>query len=267
MKRPVHLPDFTDPPLDEVVLGVQFAPIPSYSSVFARDVWGLFKKEFPKVQEQLLLDPQFETFGGANIQPDFRFQVSAPPIGSRLWFVSKEENHLVQFQSDRFLTNWRKRPNPQPYPRFEGIAHTFEKNLRTLSEYVEAHFDHSLDINQAEVAYINLIPVDDFSHAGDWFSLWNGGNLNVEGLNTNFNEVVLDGEGRPYARLFHSIQSVFSVDGRYRAFNLSLTFRGKPAGNDIESAMKFLVAGREAIVLRFKEVTAEKAHKVWGILG
>ena len=265
MKRPEHLPDFTNPPLDEVVLGVQFSPVQSYASVDARDVWGLFKDEFPNVQEQALLQPQFETFGGANLQPSFQFQVGAAPVGSRLWFVSAEENHLLQFQSDRFLTNWRKSPNPQPYPRFEAIAETFERNLISLTAHLESHLAYVMDVNQAEVSYINLIPVGDFSDAGKWFSVWNGGILNIEGINTSFNEVIKDQHGKPYARLFHAIQSVYSVDGRHKAFNLSLTFRGKPSGSDINSAMSFLTAGREAIVMRFKEMTTAAAHITWGI--
>lgn len=267
MKRPEHLPDFTDPPLDEVVLGVQFAPVLSYASVDARDVWELFRSEFPKVQEQLLLQPQFETFGGANLQPSFQFQVGAPPVGSRLWFISAQENHLLQFQSDRFLMNWRKNPNPQPYPRFEGIADAFEKNLISLASHLESHFDHATEINQAEVTYINIIPIDEFSDVDQWFSVWNGGILNIEGLNTSFNEVIKDENGKPYARLFHAIQSVYSIDGKHKAFNLSLTFRGKPSGTDVASAMHFLTTGREAIVMRFKQMTTDTAHRHWGIRG
>jgi len=267
MKRPEHLPDFTAPPLDEVVLGVQFAPVPSYTSVASRDVWELFKDEFPTVQEQPLLQPQFETFGGSNIQPSFQFQVGAPPVGSRLWFLSAEENNLLQFQSDRFLTNWRKHPNLQPYPRFEAIAEAFEKNLILLASHFQESLSYTIDINQAEITYVNNIPVDDFNEAGKWFSILSGSILNIEGLNTNFNETISDENGKSYARLFHAIQSVYTIDGRHRAFNLSLTFRGKPFGNDISSAIGFLKAGREAIVMRFQQMTTDAAHKHWGIKG
>ena len=67
MKRPEHLPDFTDPPLDEVVIGVQFAPVPGYNSVHSMGIWELFQPEFPKVVEQPMIETQFETFGGSNI--------------------------------------------------------------------------------------------------------------------------------------------------------------------------------------------------------
>lgn len=265
MQRPAHLPDFTDPPLDEVVLGVQFEPVPGFSSVHTKDVWDLFRDEFPQVQEQPLLQPQFETFGGANLQPSFQFQVGAGPVGSRLWFISEQENNLLQFQPDRFLTNWRKNPNQQPYPRFEGIAEAYKSYLTVLVEHLSKHFAYDVGINQAEVSYINVIPVSGFSEVGKWFNLWSGSDLNIEGLNTSFSEVILDASGKPYARLFHAIQSVYTVDGKHLAYNLSLTFRGKPMGNDIESALKFLISGREAIVLRFNSITTSFSHDFWGV--
>ncbi len=264
MKRPEHLPAFTSPPLDEVVVGVQFAPVQSYTPVNSRDVWELFKSEFPKVQEQSLLPQQFETFGGANLQPSIHFQIGAP-LGSRLWFISEAENHLLQFQSDRFLMNWKKNPNPQPYPRFEGIADAFEKHLISLAKHLDSQLNYALHVNQAEITYINNIPIDDFANAGRWLSVWNDGILNIENLNTSFNEIVNDKTGKAYARLFHAIQSANTLDGKHKVLNLSLTFRGKPLANDIEAAMSFLRAGREAIVMRFKQMTTAFAHQHWGI--
>jgi len=263
MKRPIHLPDYDEPPLTEVALGVQFAPVSEYKSVYSSKVWELFKEDFPKLQEFPLAETQFETFGGINVQPSFQLQVGAPPVGSLLWFISNDENHILQFQPNRLVTNWRKQKNSQPYPRFEGIAKSFEKNLQTLAEHFDSSFNCQIDINQAEVAYVNIIPVGDFSKANDWFSLWTGGNLNIESLSTNFTEVILDESNKPFARLRYDIQSVFSHDGKNKAFKLSLVYKGKPTQNDIESAMKFIELGREMIVSRFDHITTDKAHQIW----
>lgn len=265
MTRPEYLPDFENPPLDEVVLGVQFSPIAAYSSVHAGHVWRLFENEFPIVQEQPLLDPQFETFGGANIQPNIQFQIGIPPVGSRLWFVSKDDSHLLQFQRDRFLTNWRRRPKNQQYPRYDGISKKFSENLEVLEKYLSENFSCVLDVNQAEVTYINIITVENFSEADRWFSVWNDGILDIEALNSSFSEIVKDENGIPLARLFHEIQSVFSIDGKHKAFKLTLTFRGKPSGRDVESTLGFLSRGHEAIVLRFKQITTDHAHQFWGM--
>lgn len=262
--RPKHLPDFTSPPLDEVVLGVQFAQIPGYSSVDANAIWTLFKEDFPKVEEQPMLEPRFETFGGTNSQQGFQFQVGAGPVGSRLWFLSTDENHLLQFQSDRFLVNWRKRPIPQPYPRFEEIAQRFEENMSALESHLETAFHHQMDVNQAELSYINIIPVSEFADVGRIFKFWDSGDIDVEGFNSIFNEVIHNSDGKPSARLTHEIQSVFASNDSRKFFRLSLTYRGKPDGNDIASAMKFIEAGRDKIVTRFGEITTDEAQERWG---
>jgi len=266
MRRPDNLPDFSKPPLAEVVLGVQFSPVPGYSSVDARQVWELFKESFPVVEERPLLAPQFETFGGANRLSSLGFHVGPPPVGSRLWFLSQDANHLIQFQSDRFLTNWRKGPNLQPYPRFEVIADSFERNLQILADHFMAAFKYQIDINQAEVSYVNLIQVQEFAEAGKWFNLCDSGFIDIEALNTNFVQVVKDREGKPYARFYNEIQSVFSVEGKRKAFQLSLTFKGKPATSGIPSAVAFVRDGRERIVNRFRDITTAEAQEIWGRL-
>lgn len=144
MKRPDYLPDFNNPPLDEVVLGVQFAQVPGYASVFGMKVWDLFRSEFPKLQEHPVLESQFETFGGANIQAGPKIHVGAPPTVSRLWFISSDESHLLQFQPDRFIVNWRKRKETQAYPHFESIAERFEINLAELAKHLLSEFDSLL---------------------------------------------------------------------------------------------------------------------------
>lgn len=264
MTRPEYLPDFTDPPLDEVVLGVQFAPVNGYTSVGASRIWDVFRAEFPTVEEHPVLDPQFEMFGGANLQAGPRIHVGAPPVGSRLWFLSEDENHLLQFQPDRFISNWRRRPNTEQYPHFEGLAAAFEENLSRLSSRLNADFGFRMTINQAEVSYINVIPVERFSDASDWFALWDGGMIDIEGLNVSFNEVFRDQNGRPFARLNHQIQSVVTMDGAKKAFRFSLVFKGKPEGENMDSALRFLATGRDAIVMRFEETTTAKAQEYWG---
>ena len=261
--RPAHLPDFRKPPLDEVVLGVQFEAIPEYTSVFANDIWNLFRSTHPVVSEHQMLFPNFESFGGGNPQPSLQFQMGPAPIGSRQWFSTREGNDLIQFQADRFVVNWRKHTKSQDYPRFEGISEAFENNLRTLNEYVSNQFCAPLAVNQSEVAYINIIQVDDFADAG-WFKLWDNGEISIENLNIHFDEVVTDENGKPFARLKHHIQSVFSTDGNHKAFRLSLTFIGKPKSSDIEGAMDFVREGRERIVTRFGVITTDEAQKTWG---
>lgn len=264
MQRPPHLPDFDEPPLNEVVLGVQFAPLTPFNSVYLREIWDLYRDKYPKVQEFASLPPHFEIFGGQEILPPFRVQFGGAPPGSRIWFVAEEENRLLQFQPDRFLANWRKNSDQHHYPRFEAIAETYRIDLDKLAAYLHERFRHVMDINQAELTYINIIEVDDFSEISNWLNLLNNVSIDVEGLVVDLREIIKNGEDRPFARFYHSVQAVRSLDGGRKAINLSLSVRGKPESRDINSAMMFLQMAREAIVTRFDKITTENAHTHWG---
>lgn len=63
LPRPDHLPDFRTPPLNEVVVGVQFAPARGYQQILAGEVWELYRAQFPTVEEMPPIPPAFETFG------------------------------------------------------------------------------------------------------------------------------------------------------------------------------------------------------------
>lgn len=258
------LPDFLTPPLDEVVLGVQFAPCSAYLSVHAEKVWELFRKEFPEVQEHPALEPQFEVFGGHNPLSSIQIKFGLPPAKSRLWFISQDQNHLIQFQNDRLLLNWRKQPNGQEYPRFESIAKGFSEYLAKLEGFFQKTFAQQLVINQAEVSYVNIVPVKDFSEADDWFNFWGGNQLKIESLNTSFTEVVRNEHDQAYARLSYGLQSMVTQDGKGKAFQLALTFRGKPDGDKTADSTKFIETGRAKIVTGFCEITTKNAQKEWG---
>ncbi len=262
VERPKHLPDFADPPLDEVVLGVQFEPIPDFASVHAYPIWELFRGNYPTAKERVLLDPKFETFGGFNPRGNIELKVGSPPVGSRHWFISADKTHLLQFQANRFLINWRKRPDSEYYPRFENIAAEFNRNLLALSNHFRRELSYEININQAEVTYINVIPAKSFGEAGEWFSIWKSDPIEIEVLNASFSEICRNENGKPFARLYHEVQCGQKSDGT-RAFKYSLDFRGKPSGSDVPTAMQFLQAGRELIVMRFDQLTTESAHTHW----
>ena len=260
------LPDFKDPPVDEVVLGVQFEPPVGYTSVYAGKIWDLFRDEFPIVNEVPRLEPQFEVFGG-NPTPGFQFSFGAGPLRSRLWFISADENHLLQVQEDRFFLNWRKRPNGSetgvPYPRYEQISATYRTTIGRLDRFFRDHFGSGLKITQAEAAYFNVMPIESFSSVGTIFSFLNAGDLNLEGFATNLVELMVDEAGNPTARGYYELQSLMMADGQKLA-RLGLTVRGKPGGDEISDGLAFIDAARLNIISRFCDLTTLEAQKKWG---
>lgn len=265
--RPADLPDYANPPLDEVVLGVQFDSISGYGSVMARDVWELYSDELPNIQGLQALTPQFELFGrsGSHSGPNIRLE--SAPIRGRLWFISEEETHLIQFQDDRFLLNWRRRENGAAYPRFEGTSGAFVEYFKRLDELFANRLGRRISINQAEITYMNLIKIDEFTNAGSWLSILDLSQIETERFVFNVSEIVRAPDGRPVARLHHELTSARAQDGKQNLLRLGLTCRGKPDTSDIEGALAFLTMGRERIVTRFGEIATESSDQVWGRMG
>lgn len=261
MPRPADLPDYGTPPLNELVLGAQFSPIPGYSTVDAGVIWELFRSEFPIVQEQPPLSPQFETFGGG-ASPGVQIQFGPMISPMRLWFVTEQGDHLLQFQPDRLLLNWRQN-GEGTYPRYEQIAAVFHECLCKLRDHVLAAKGYELDINQIEITYINIIPVEDVSEQSKWLKILLPFGFPIEAMSANFTEIAQSEDGKPIARFHHDLRSVISIDGRNKAFQLNLTYRGKPKLPGIDGALELLGKGRVAIVKRFTELTTKEAHDAW----
>lgn len=270
MPRPDHLADYAIPPLNEVVLGVQFSQLVEYDFRFLYSLHERFCNEYPAVAHQPVLAPQFETFGGmgATLGPQIEF--GPPPLNSRTWFISSSNDHLLQVQPDRFMLNWRATdfPNDSQYPHFEQILESFFRNLSIFSDTASIKLGSRLQISQAEVSYINLISVNSFDEIGEWLRGWSDiPKSNLESLTVGQAEIINSPESRPIARLHQQLQTVLWGEwGTNRGLHLNLTFRGKPLSTDIDALKNFLLLGRERIVSRFTELTTDTAHQSWGRL-
>ena len=259
-ERPNDLPDFESPPLNEVVVGVQFNQPKGYQQILAGDVWGLFRSEFPKVEERKQLAPAFETFGLP--ARGTKFGLVTGPSHDRFWFVRPDGAELIQFQPDRLLHNWRKEGNEaNQYPRFEGMMARFCDELDRLEKYVNGLSPQSLLINQCEIAYINHIPFElaEGQKASDWLRFVDFGEHEPEDFSLIFREIVRDADDQPQGRLICEAKIGVTQMGQ-RVIILSLTVRGAPKRSTKESAYEFLIGGRSLIVSRFADLTTEAAH-------
>jgi uncharacterized protein (TIGR04255 family) len=268
--RPVDLPDFATPPLNEVVMGVQFTPAIRYQQVRVSEVWSLFREDFPSVQELIMLPPTFETFGLPPVRKErAHIDLSSIPGHSRYWFVSTSGEQLLQFQQDRLLHNWRKvGDKTNEYPRFETLIEKFESELRTLETYFISLAPQSLKINQCEISYVNHIDIENFegfASVQDWLSFVRFDKLRPDDFAMTFRRIISNSEGKPLGRFFCDAVAAFTEKNE-KVVQLTLTFRGAPAGVDINAAINFLKGGRELIVRSFKEITTDTAHQKWGIV-
>jgi uncharacterized protein (TIGR04255 family) len=264
--RPMDLPDYTDPPLSEVVLGVQFAPAAGYRQILAGDVWKLFKRNFPTVEEVMPLAPIFETFGPLPSSGMLNVNIMGRPQHNRFWFLTDRKDELIQFQSDRLIHNWRKvGDRTNEYPRFEKMIGNFTAELNKLEKYFDSLSPQRLVCNQAEISYINQIVITDESSddASRWFRFFNFEKDVPDDVSATMRRAILNSTGAPIGRLFWELNTGVTPN-QQKMFVLSLTFRGAPEDTAFGTALDFLKLGRELIVNEFAAITTDSAQEGWG---
>jgi uncharacterized protein (TIGR04255 family) len=263
--RPKNLPEFGNPPLNEVALGVQFTPAPKYSQIYSRDVWKLFEGGYPIVQEQGPLPPMFETFGFPS-QPSIQFGLGNNAQHDRFWFIAPENNKLIQFQPDRLHLNWRKVPdNGEVYPRFDNMVLEFEANFISLQKLMVDFGAPSLTCNQVELAYINHIPMEGESGAlkpTDFIKLKSAQIDNANDFNIIYRRVLYDSDQKPKGRL--TVECITALDAKASSILvLNLTVRGQPKQPTVSGSIEFLNDARNIIVNEFDSISTQNAHILW----
>src|ERR1035437_4694270 len=97
--RPKTLPNFRTPPVNEVVLSLQFATLDKLKSPYVGLFWKSLRSRYPNISEQPPVAPAFETFGAPEMQ---RMGISiqallAPPM-PRFWMEKEGQPDLLQLQ-------------------------------------------------------------------------------------------------------------------------------------------------------------------------
>jgi uncharacterized protein (TIGR04255 family) len=267
LNRPDYLPDFKNPPLNEVVFGIQFSQPNGYQQIFAGKVWELFWEDYPQVQEQVPLQPNFEVFGlqsQGNVINHLNFG-AGNLLHSRYWFLNKNGDELIQFQQNRLLHNWRKiDEQSNQYPRFESMIERFEAEINKFQNYINSFETQEIQINQCEISYINHITdTDGITDFSDWLSFINDEKLMLDDFNLRFSEVLKDNSDKPIGRLICETSLGMTQESKWMIL-LTLTVRGTPESNTINSALEFIKKGRELIVNKFSDLTTDFAHEKWG---
>lgn len=271
MGRPPNLPDFRKPPVAETVLSLQFEPLTGLTAAHVGLLWGRFRHRLPIVEEQPPLQPVFERFGPPS-PPRIEVTVEQKPPVPRLWFLNEAGTELIQVQSDRFIHNWRKRQDLQPYPRYEPIRKDFRDEVETLGQFLKDEGLASVTVTQCEVTYINHIePLGVWERHGQLETIvrgWSG--LPTEGFlpeaekgMVHLSFVIPSQDGKPIGRLHAAVQPAWKKSDNSPILTLNLTARGMPIGEGIEGAFAFFDLGREWIVRGFAELTTPEMHRVW----
>lgn len=270
-------PDFSKPPVHEVALGAYFDPIPSLGLVGIGELRRRWGERYPKLQEQPPAPPVFpESFGMMQIGvPTITFGPSAP---TRVWFLSEDEQQLVQVQRDRLVHNWRRLLKDAEYPHYHTLRPQFERDAEDLHEFLASEGIEARFV-QAEVSYINQISIGQISPAAriaqliaPWSGQMSDGFLpDPEETQISLRFVITrPHDDAPAGRLYASVQPALrqNAGGQVESFiQLQLFARGAPLGDGIDGVLAFLDLGHDWLVRGFRSLTMPEAHKEWEIQG
>jgi uncharacterized protein (TIGR04255 family) len=267
-----NLPDFTNPPVIEVALAVQFDRLTALRTPHLGLLWTEFHDEFPKTEEYAPRDLTVETFGPPGPKKlEVKFE-TAPPV-PRCWFLNEKGTELIQVQQDAFVHNWRKVGDGDRYPRYEYVRDKFRLELGKFRQFVEREHLGKLVPNQCEVTYVNHIPLNEgykkYGQVGEvltvWVSQYSDNFLSEpEEVRFNVSYVIPDKTGNPLGRLHIGAEPAYRITDEKPIFLLKLTARGRPDGEGEEGLFRFLDKGREWIVRGFTSITTPRMHEIWG---
>ena len=262
---PAGLPDYDDPPVNEVVVGVQF----NQTAITGAQIglfWEELRDEFPKVSEQPPLEPRIEFLQSQRLSAsrlEFRSW-----HGSRYWLTSEDDVQLIQVQSDRLLYNWRRGPNDAAYPRFEALQEKFWEIVGKWSDFLKKE-GQTPALSQWEVTYINhILTPEGQPTLADVLSFWGeqldralGGAAEAGRLEA---QRILTENNAPWARMYVNVTTGIRFD-RVPLIALELTVRGPSGDEDAwEMTRNRLFQARSKIVTAFDTLTTPKMHAIWG---
>jgi uncharacterized protein (TIGR04255 family) len=265
------LPSFQNPPIDELVLSIQFNSLAQLKSAHIGLFWNTIRNRFPDVSEQPTVAPVFETFGAT--APGIQFQALFTPPMPRYWFEKSGEPALLQLQQDRLLRNWRQAPdNSRVYPRYESVRDAFRKDMEEYQAWLRFEGLGEIVPNQCEVTYINIIRLPDGSNPHTQLdrisNVWSGnislpsseklGHANVQLAS------IFEHHGKPAGRTYVNFQPAFTQATSEPVVKLDVTARGKPLGETLDDAFSFLDLARSEVVNTFAALTTKEMHKFWG---
>jgi uncharacterized protein (TIGR04255 family) len=268
VRMSTDLPKFSDPPVVESVIGVQFAPIAGYSSAVAGRFWGIhLGKEWTKTTEAPRIPDQFERFENEALwtPPTVIFQQVPPGQSNRLQFTSANEDRMIQIQDSRFILNWRKQPNGA-YPKYHTLFDEFMKLFQNFSSFVSEAGLGNIEPNAWELTYVNHImrgdlwnsPLD-FSKVVPGLKAVVAPGCNFESMSADWRYTLSNQRGRLYASVRH-----IKVVGNVEAMMIQLLTRGGVSVEENKSLDEGIMLGHEATARYFTALTSLEAQARWG---
>lgn len=138
------LPEYENPPVVEVAIGVYFKPLGLTTAHFG-GFWAVHREQYPRVEDQA---PILEAAQSGILE--------LPPL-RRVMLHHSSDAFLMQLQGDLFVFNWRKTSEESIYVRFSEIKKRFGAMWASFCDFVAREQLGPIQPHRYEVAYVNHI--------------------------------------------------------------------------------------------------------------
>ena len=262
------LPRYDNPPVIEVVCGVQFKPLTKFLVGHYGALWQRFKPEYSQCKEAAPLASRVERFDALPVSDE------PPEFLPRTWFADKRQSRIVQVQRDRFLHNWRKTAGK--YPHYEKIVGLFKDHYATFLAFIADNNLGKVEPLQYEMTYVNHVPksagwetLEEFGEVFPDFPWrsddpWRRGKKRFlpkpDGRNLVLHFTFPDKSGRLYV----TIRNGFRRKDRQPVLLLDLTVRGIEAENSAGTMERWFEVAHDWIVRGFADLCSREVQtNVW----
>ena len=263
-------PDYSNPPIVEMILGVQFSPLTKLTAGHFGIFWRDFGEDWIEPADAPLIDDQFELFDPAKWSTPGGLHLRLEPVRlpGRFTLGHKGGDRLVQLQATRFHLNWRKRE--QFYPSYKRLISEFEGMFSRFTGRAEKLGLGPVAVNQWELTYIDAFHQEEYwTTPADWADILPGlfGPLfPTEGAGVALERRTAEWsyEIQPRRGRLHVAAGPGRVGGEERdALLLQMTARGPVGKGGVETLRAGLDLGHDIAFETFLRVTSEVAKKKW----
>jgi uncharacterized protein (TIGR04255 family) len=265
------LPKFKNPPVIEVVLGVQFDPIDIKGVHFGWYWKERLGGEWNQFRDAERLPEHAVNFGkvrGFRL-PKFSVQFQSKPVANRLQVTPVSGDRMIQVQNTHFVYNWIRKNGS--YPSYDVVRREFDKRIEDFRAFVSDAGLGELRQNHWEVTYVNQIPAGElWQEPSEWSKVIPGllvpmqsyGDTLFENMEGTWRSEIPPGKGRLEARVRH--QPKQSEDGTLQGI-LVLQFTARGPIGETQNLSDGLEVGHRTIVQSFVDLTSNEAKAYWGM--
>ncbi len=249
------LPTFRNPPVNEVVCGMRFRPLDKLRIPHIGILWDKFRKDYPMLQHASPISS-----GKGEILVDKATGLPLP----RVWFINSFDDQLIQFQTDRFYFNWRRKE--REYPRYHSVINNFESVLNAIKYFINDNELGAFEPIEYELSYINHIPkgigwntIDDLPEIFSNF-IWDKTKTHFLSKPEDVNWTLKFLFDDQKSQLTVGLKQAIRTEDRLPILIFELNTTGITQEDNIHN---WFDLAHHWIVLGFTDLTTEKMHKIW----